>query len=86
MHNLMTKRDAIPLLVFAATLALLTWSVRSPAAMSEPASVARPSSSAPHCSQALASRYGIRAAKRADAGPARAAERTCTSALRPRVA
>ena len=81
----MSNRNGLSLFLVIVALLCLGWAVRSPAAMSEPAPGTRPAP-VPHCSQALASQNGVRAAKRSDPTPGRVAERQCASALRHRVA
>ena len=80
----MSNRNGLSLFLMIVALVCLGWAVKSPAAIPE-APALRPAP-ALHCSQALASQNGIRAAKRTEATAARAAERNCTSALRRRVA
>ncbi|HTQ73618.1 MAG TPA: hypothetical protein VMI74_04980 [Burkholderiales bacterium] len=81
----MSNRNSLSLFLVVVALVCLGWAVKSPAAVPQAPPRARPAP-APHCSQALASGNGIRVAKRVDRVPARAPERTCTSALRHRVA
>ncbi|HET9707824.1 MAG TPA: hypothetical protein VFP39_05935 [Gemmatimonadales bacterium] len=82
----MSNRNGLSLFLVLVALVCLGWAVKSPAATAATAEppVATKPAPPPHCSQALASTNGVRAAKRAD--PGRAAERQCASALRHRVA
>lgn len=79
----MSNRNGLSLFLVLVALVCLGWAVKSPAAIAEPPAGTKPAP-VPHCSQALASTNGVRAAKRAE--PGRAAERQCASALRHRVA
>jgi hypothetical protein len=76
----MSNRNGLSLFLVFVALVCLGWAIKSPAAVAEPVPGASPP--LPRCSQALANKNGIPAAKRVEPVSSRAPERHCASALR----